>query len=154
MSAEIISRFYEAIQRRVAQEMGECYQAHVAFSDPVFPDLRGEAARSMWHMLCAQAKDLRVDFRSVEARGDTGHAHWEADYSFGAKKRPVHNVVEASFRFKDGKIVEHRDHFDLWKWSKMALGLPGSALGWSPPFRWALQMGTKRLLKQYMDRRT
>ena len=34
-------------------------------------------------------------------------------------------------RFRDGKIIEHTDDFDLWKWSRQALGIKGWLLGWS-----------------------
>ena len=47
----------------------------------------------------------------------------------------MHNQIEATFRFADGKIIEHTDVFDLWAWTRMALGLPGILLGWSPPIQ-------------------
>jgi hypothetical protein len=34
--------------------------------------------------------------------------------------------------FKNGKIVRHRDQFNLWKWARQALGLKGLLLGWTP----------------------
>jgi hypothetical protein len=30
---------------------------------------------------------------------------------------------------KEGLIIEHRDHFELWRWSRQALGLKGLLLG-------------------------
>jgi hypothetical protein len=43
------------------------------------------------------------------------------------------NDIDATFRFDDaGLIADHRDSFDLWKWTRMALGPMGVALGWSP----------------------
>ena len=41
----------------------------------------------------------------------------------------------AAFRFRDGLIVEHRDRFDFWRWSRQALGAPGLLLGWTPMLR-------------------
>jgi hypothetical protein len=32
----------------------------------------------------------------------------------------------------EGQILEHHDHFSLWRWSGMALGPLGLALGWTP----------------------
>ncbi|MCB0245996.1 MAG: nuclear transport factor 2 family protein, partial [Anaerolineae bacterium] len=43
-----------------------------------------------------------------------------------------HNRIDASFRFQDGKIIQHRDSFSFWRWSSMALGPVGMLLGWSP----------------------
>ena len=33
--------------------------------------------------------------------------------------------------FEGDKIVKHVDDFNMWKWTRMALGLPGMLLGWS-----------------------
>ncbi len=44
-------------------------------------------------------------------------------------------MIHAEFRFRDGRILAHVDDFDLWRWSRQALGLPGVLLGWSPLLR-------------------
>jgi hypothetical protein len=46
--------------------------------------------------------------------------------------RRVHNKIDATFQFQDGKIIRHHDRFNFWKWSFMALGPVGLFLGWSP----------------------
>lgn len=56
-------------------------------------------------------------------------AHWEAWYTFSATGKKVHNVIDASFEFRDGKIIRHTDHFDFHRWAGQALGLPGKLLG-------------------------
>lgn len=127
--AEVISRFYRAFQQRDAAGMNACYHPDVLFSDPVFPDLRGDRARAMWAMLCGRAKDLKIEFRDVTADADRGSAHWEAWYPFSGSGRQVHNVVEATFEFQDRLIVRHVDEFDLKRWAGQALGLPGRLLG-------------------------
>ena len=43
--------------------------------------------------------------------------------------RPVHNIIDAQFTFRDGLIVTHIDTFNLWRWSRMALGPKAVALG-------------------------
>lgn len=129
--AELIHRFYTAFQARDGEGMAACYHPEVRFSDPVFPELHGAAAGNMWRMLTSRGKDLEVSVSGVEADDTSGKAHWEAWYTFSASGRRVHNVIDASFEFRDGLIVKHTDVFDLWKWTRMALGLPGMALGWS-----------------------
>ena len=42
------------------------------------------------------------------------------------------NDIQARFVFRDGKICEHHDTFDLWRWSRQALGTTGLLLGWTP----------------------
>jgi ketosteroid isomerase-like protein len=127
-----IRRFYEAFQKRDAAAMVACYAPDVHFSDPVFPDLRGPQAGMMWKMLCERGKDLRLEFRDVRADETMGSAHWEAWYTFSATGRKVHNVIDASFEFRDGRIARHVDRFDLYRWSRQALGPAGLLLGWTP----------------------
>jgi ketosteroid isomerase-like protein len=128
----VIRRFYEAFQKRDAAAMAACYAPDVRFSDPVFTDLRGPDAGAMWRMLCERGKDLRLEFRDVRADAASGSAHWEAWYTFSATGRKVHNVIDASFEFRDGRIARHIDRFDLYRWSRQALGPAGLLLGWSP----------------------
>ncbi len=126
----LIEEFYTAFGRRDADTMAACYHPDAVFSDPVF-ELRGEEIGKMWKMLTERGKDLKVVYSGVSAEGDGGQAHWDADYTFSATGRLVHNQIDAKFRFADGKIIEHRDTFDFWKWTRMALGTPGILLGWS-----------------------
>lgn len=131
-NAELITRFYQAFQKLDAQTMAACYSADVQFSDPVFTDLRGSDAADMWRMLAARAQNFSLTFDSVQADDQQGSARWVATYLFSKTGRTVVNHIQARFRFVDGKIVEHRDHFDLWRWSRQALGGKGLLLGWTP----------------------
>jgi len=126
---ELINRFYQAFQQRDAAAMGSCYHAEARFSDPAFPDLDVEGARAMWSMLCARAKDLKLEYRDILASQAQGSAHWEAWYTFTATGRPVHNIIEARFEFRDGLILRHVDNFDFARWAGQALGFSGKLLG-------------------------
>lgn len=130
-NAQLVHRFYSAFARRDAAEMVSCYDPAVHFSDPVFPDLKGAQAGAMWRMLCERGKDLRIEFRGIEADDRSGQAHWEAWYTFSATGRKVHNIIEARFEFREGKIIRHRDSFSFWRWARQALGPMGLLLGWS-----------------------
>ena len=134
-NAQVITRFYEAFAVRDAETMARCYHRDVEFSDPVFPNLKGDAAGDMWRMLAARATDLVVRFDVKSADDQRGEAHWDADYTFTKTGRKVSNRIDAQFEFQDGLIRRHRDRFDLWRWSRMALGAPGLLLGWSPLLR-------------------
>lgn len=130
-NVQLITQFYQAFQRLDAEAMCACYASSIHFSDPVFTDLNGDQAGDMWRMLCSRAKDFSLQFDSVEANDQSGSAHWVATYVFSQTGRIIVNDIQASFVFKDGKIIEHCDHFDLWKWSRQALGFKGLLLGWS-----------------------
>jgi len=148
--AELIETFYTAFAKHDGQAMADCYHPDVQFSDPVFTDLKGPRAGGMWKMLTGRAKDLEVEFSNVSADDDTGKAHWDASYTFSATGRHVDNHIDATFRFADGKIIEHRDVFDLWAWTRQALGLPGVLLGWSPIVQGKVRRTAGASLDAYM----
>lgn len=131
---ELIRRFYEGLKRKDPASIGACYHPEAEFSDPIFT-LRGRKVPAMWHMLIEAGKDMEMTYQDVRAQGETGTGHWEAVYTFSATGRKVHNRIDSAFRFKDGRIIGHRDRFDFWLWSRMALGLPGLLLGWTPVVR-------------------
>ena len=90
----------------------------------------------MWRMLHRRSGgNLDVTFGNVRPAGEGVQADWEARYLFSKSGRKVHNVIRASFLFRDGKIIRHQDRFDFWRWSRMALGFPGLLLGWTPFLR-------------------
>lgn len=151
MSVELIEKFYTAFNNLDAETMAECYHEDVRFSDPAFGQLKGERASNMWRMLCEsqQGKDFLVEHSQVRMEGETGKAHWEAHYNFSQTGRRVHNIIEATFRFKDGKIIRHDDVFNVYRWSKQALGTTGLIMGWTPFFRNRLNLQTNILLTKW-----
>lgn len=152
-NARLIEGFYRAFDAHDAGRMTACYADDVVFSDPVFTSLRGDEARAMWRMLCERGQDLRVVASRIEADDARGSAHWDADYTFSATGRPVHNRVEARFTFRDGKIVSHTDDFDLWRWAGMALGLKGKLLGWLPSVQASVRRRADAGLRAFLEKR-
>lgn len=151
-NALLIQEFYAALDAHDAGRMLACYGPGMRFSDPVFPCLRGEEVRAMWGMLCARGKDLRVTASRIEADDLTGGAHWDAGYTFSGTGRIVHNQIAASFQFHEGRIVEHTDQFDLWRWAGMALGLKGRLLGWLPQVQGAVRRQADASLRAWMKK--
>ena len=130
--------------------MAACYAPDARFSDPVFPDLKGQEPGAMWRMLTRRADDLKLELLEHEADGDRGSARWVAHYTFTQTGRPVRNDVRASFRFAQGLIAEHRDDFDFHRWSRQALGAPGLLLGWTPILRASVRRRARAGLGEFM----
>jgi ketosteroid isomerase-like protein len=150
-NAATIERFYAAFAACDGAAMEACYADDVSFSDPVFPDLRGREAGGMWRMLTSQAKDLRIELAEHAAEGERGSARWIANYTFSRTGRPVRNEVRASLRFgPDALITEHVDDFDFWKWSRQALGVPGTLLGWTPIVRNGVRKQARESLDEFL----
>lgn len=128
----VLDRFYSAFARHDWQAMGECYTDDARFSDPVFPALDAAGVRAMWKMLLGGGTDLRLE-HTVQQQGPAhGVCTWEARYTFGGTGRAVHNVVHSDFILHNGLIAVQNDRFDLWRWSRQAMGPVGLLLGWSP----------------------
>jgi hypothetical protein len=149
---ELIQKFYTAFQARDAIGMCVCYHLDVIFSDPVFGRLPAAQATAMWHMLCARAKDLQINFRDVQANAGTGTVRWEARYTFGKTNRPVRNVIDATFAFRENLIIQHDDVFDLWRWTRMALGPTGLLLGWTPWLQSAIRRDARQGLAAFIQK--
>jgi len=148
-----IEKFYKAFANGDAKTMLECYHTDVVFEDPAFGRLEGLRAHKMWEMLLSQKKaDTSIIFSDVEASVDSGRAQWIAKYQYGDKKRKVTNTVSARFKFKEGKIIEHIDTFDLWRWTQQALGASGYLLGWTSFMKKKIQSMTSKRLDTYMGR--
>ena len=152
--AALLTRFYSAFQQKDADAMVACYAPDVRFSDPVFPDLVSERARGMWRMLVGRGKDLRLEFSGIEADDRQGRAHWEAWYTFTATGRKVHNVIDDTFTFRDGLIATHTDRFDLYRWTRHALGTKGTLLGWTPFVQQAIRRQADTALTRFLTERT
>ena len=135
-NAELIERFYQAFQRLDGEAMAACYAPQATFHDPAFGELRGREVGDMWRLLTSRARDFRLDYANVR-------------YLFTQTGRRVENRIEARFRFADGLIVEHRDQFDLWRWSRQALGAKGLLLGWAPPVQRAIRGQARKGLAAY-----
>lgn len=142
----LLHGFYEAFAKGDHGTMGAAYADEARFSDPVFPDLSADEVRSMWRMLLERGSDLELSFSGISANEHSGVAHWEAIYTFSATGRKVHNVIDAKFTFENGRIVRHVDSFDFWRWTRMALGLKGTLLGWTPLVRSKVQSTAARQL--------
>jgi ketosteroid isomerase-like protein len=149
-NAELIRDFYTCFANRDARGMAACYDPSVKFSDEVFVELEGANANAMWRMLCERGKDLKVEFRDIEANDSKGSVHWEAWYTFSATGRPVHNKIDAQFEFRDKKIFRHRDTFDFYAWASQALGLKGRLLGWSNFLKKRVRANAAKSLSAYM----
>ena len=150
---QIVFDFYSDFQNLNAEKMVSHYSDNIQFEDPAFGKLHAEDAKNMWRMLCENAKDLKITFTIIESKENMVKAHWNAEYTFSRTGRMIYNSINAHFIFENGLIISHKDHFDLWKWSRQALGTSGVLFGWSPLFQKKLQKTTAKMLLNFMTTR-
>ena len=152
MHQELIKKFYESFAQRNADAMAECYHEEATFSDPAFKNLNSKEVKAMWKMLCEAGQDLKITFSDIKATEQEGSCTWQAFYTFSRTGRNVHNVIEASFTFKEGKILRHTDKFSFYRWSRQALGGTGWLLGWTGFLQEKIQASARKSLEKYMSK--
>ncbi len=149
---ELIQKFYTAFAELDYKAMQNCYADNAIFNDPVFGILQGNEVRAMWQMLCLNAKDFSLTFNTVKSDEEYGTCNWTAIYTFSKTGKRVVNKVKAHMRFKNENITEHTDEFDLYKWSRQALGLPGIIVGWSGYMKNKIRANARTQLDKFMER--
>ncbi len=150
----VIEKFYTAFQKLDHQTMNSCYSDDIVFSDPAFGLLRGDEAKSMWEMLCKNAKDFSLTFSNIQLLDEEyATCNWVATYTFSKTGRKVINNIKAFMKLKDGKIIEHSDAFKLSKWAAQALGLKGVLLGWTGFMKRRIQKNARKNLIGFIEKK-
>lgn len=153
MNRDVVDTFYTALTNGDGETMASLYRPDSVFEDPAFGELNGIDAGDMWRMLCSNASDLRVRHTIKNSTDTSVVTNWIAEYTFTPTGRPVTNDVTATMIFEDGKIIDHRDKFNFWKWSTQALGTPGRLLGWTPLLKAQVRKTTASNLAAFQAKR-
>lgn len=150
MHDQLIKDFYAAFNKGDYSFMQQAYHPKATFYDPVFQELNASKVKAMWQMLLTASKDLRVECSEINTNNASGNCRWDAWYTFSKTGRKVHNIVHAKFQFEHGKIIRHEDQFDLWRWSRQALGPSGLFLGWSDIVQGKVRATAKSSLDKFL----
>ena len=149
---ETINKFYGAFQKLDYATMQSCYSDDAVFSDPVFGLLDANETRAMWEMLCTRAKDFSLVYGNIKLLDEEyTTCSWTANYLFTKTGRRVENKITAHMKFKDGLIAEHSDAFDIYRWSRQAMGITGWLFGWSSFVRKRIQLQARVGLQKFMN---
>ena len=153
---QTLHTFYTAFAALDPDTMEGCYAPGVGFRDEVFTLNGRDEVMGMWRMLCEAVQtrgraDWSLAFSAISADASTGQAHWDATYRFSTTGRMVLNRIDARVRFDaNGRIMQHHDSFNFWRWSRQALGPPGLLLGWSPFLRRQVRNKATAGLRKYL----
>ena len=151
---QVIERFYTAFQKLDHKTMNDCYSDDIIFSDPVFLTLKADEVKSMWEMLCKNAKDFSLTFSDIELIDEEyATCKWVARYTFSKTGNKVVNNIKAFMRIKNGKIIEHSDAFRLSTWLSQALGWKGVLFGWTNFMKKAVQNNARKNLLNFMQKK-
>ncbi|MEO6313892.1 MAG: nuclear transport factor 2 family protein [Chitinophagaceae bacterium] len=147
----LIRRFYTAFQQLDYATMQDCYSDEAVFSDPVFGLLDARQVKAMWKMLCTNAKNFSLTYSDIQSLDEAyATCQWTATYTLSKTGRHVVNKIKAHMQIENGKIIGHTDKFDLWNWSRQALGISGLLFGWSNFMQGKIHKNAKKGLEKFM----
>ena len=147
---KVVARFYTAFQKLDYKTMQDCYSETSSFTDTAFGTLYGSDVKDMWEMLCKNARNFSLTFTPPVSKDEqTVTCDWVAKYTFSKTRKNVENRIHATLKIRDGKIIEHIDNFNLWKWSRQALGMPGMILGWTDFMRQKINSNARQGLEKF-----
>lgn len=148
---ELLEKFYTSFAQKNHKGMIECYHEKIKFKDPVFGILIKSKACEMWKMLLSKKDNsFSISYSDIETSNNTGQINWVAEYNYGPQNRKVINKVSSKFTFSEGKIIEHIDYFNLWRWTRQAIGVKGYLLGWSIFMKHRIRLKANIALNKYM----
>jgi ketosteroid isomerase-like protein len=127
----LLQKLYSCLKRKDHAGMAECYHPDAEFQDIAFTLKGRKSIHAMWHMI--STTDLRAEFKVQHADERSGTVHLVDDYTFKDTGRPVHNVIQSEFQFRDGLIIRHHDKCNALRWGIQALGPVKGVLSWLVP---------------------
>lgn len=150
---KIILTFYTALANKDITTMLNCYHPKIVYEDVGFGTQKGKRAECVWRLLLEIGDiNTKIVVENIQSGNRSVSAKWNADYVYGSQKRPVHNIITATFRFQEGKIIYHKDNYSLWKWSKQSLGIFGWLFGWSWLFKQIVRKELNKSLTDFMNK--
>lgn len=114
---ERVSRFFNAFSRETLDLADAFYDKDVVFRDPI-TDLKGlEALKAYYASMYENVISIRFDFTDGVETEDTVAAFWTMELRARGLRggEPIRVVGASHIRFggREGKVVYHRDYFDM-----------------------------------------
>jgi len=128
----VLTKLYTCLAKHDHPGMAECYHQDAHFQDIGFTLDGVKQIQAMWHLI--SETDLRCTFKIVEGEGSPCTVDLVDEYTFPPTRRPVRNEIRSVFKFKDGRIIDHRDSCDARKWCLQAWGPILGVPFWLLPF--------------------
>ena len=134
-SKEIAIKFYDAFSAANIDVLKQLYDKKLIFNDNIFVNLDYNETISMWSSLLVGNKNMSIKYEIKKYSEKYVEVEWIADYLFTSTNRNIKNIILAKMEIDQGKIINHTDNFDFYKWSQMAFGITGVLIGWTSFFK-------------------
>lgn len=124
-----VASFYENLDQRALQRIGEIYAPAAQFKDP-FNEVCGvDAIAHVFQHMFATVNDPRFRVERSFGDGDEAMLVWVFSFGAAARRRSVRGV--SHLRFDDrGRVVAHRDYWDPAEELYTGVPLLGGLMRW------------------------
>ena len=129
MTVETARQLFERLDKNEPADLSlvhQYYHPDVRFQDPI-QEVEGRSEFiEMSERLFARCKELRSRANEVAQSGDVIFVQWTMEMRLGPS--PL-SIIEGVTRLRldaQGRVIEHRDYFDLWGDSLKSVPLVGS----------------------------
>lgn len=107
--------FFNRLSKDTMHLVDEFYAENVVFTDPVVTFSNREAIKQYYSNQYQNLISIRFDFENLQTQGDEQMAVWKMTLCHKALRGGKPIVVDGMthLRFKNSKVVYHRDYFDM-----------------------------------------
>ncbi len=112
---KVIDNFNKMNKDNVSQVVDDFYHEDIEFSDPVETIKGREGIKKYYGNMYKNVKEIKFDFSETITQGDTVVGVWVMTLKTDALNGGEAFQVDGNsvIRFRDGKVIYHRDYFDM-----------------------------------------
>jgi hypothetical protein len=129
MTADLARELFDRMSADAPEDFSfieQYYHPEVRFQDPIQKVVGRDAFIEMSERLVRRCKELRSKANDVAQSGDVIFVQWTMEMRFGSAPLSTIEGVTRLRLDERGRVIEHRDYFDLWGDSLESIPLIGS----------------------------
>jgi hypothetical protein len=143
----LVERFFNAFGNGDWRTMARCYHDKASFTDPIFPDLRGEQIVYYWHQWFKENEGIKLNYSQLFADERKAQVQWNVRYTY--QGRAVKHDATSTLAIWDDQIVRHVDEFALGGYLRQREGLLTGLLSGIPLVHQRVQRSARSRLDKH-----
>ncbi|CAM2919513.1 nuclear transport factor 2 family protein [Vibrio neptunius] len=130
MNVESVGQIYQQLSKENLHLLNGVYHQDVVFEDSAHRLQGWQALQSYFDSLYTNVRRCDFDIKEQQQSGDSGFLTWSMSLEHPKLQKGKTVVVNgvSHLKFKDGRVIYHRDYFDLGEMLYENLPLLGSVI--------------------------
>ncbi|MDA0116836.1 nuclear transport factor 2 family protein [Vibrio sp. T11.5] len=130
MNVESVGQIYQQLSKDNLHLLNGVYHQDVVFEDSAHRLQGWQALQSYFDSLYTNVRRCDFDIKEQQQSGDSGFLTWSMSLEHPKLQKGKTVVVNgvSHLKFKDGRVIYHRDYFDLGEMLYENLPLLGSVI--------------------------